>query len=179
MEELKINVDNIGKGKDNYDIVESCAAPFNKCMLRIVHNSWAKIKKLKNDPTIDAFVKKQETIDSFERLKNNIELVRFELPYFAISRCFPHFINASKHIMERNSDYFLNRDYATLIKNDHNKTMIYDVINLVCKCFNKLTLDEQDEIWELANIMLLCALEFKKHIKQTGIQYGQDTNLQL
>lgn len=176
MNDLKININSIGVGKDNDEIVNSCAIPFNKCVSRIVNNSWIKIKEFKNDPNIDEFVKSQDTIDSFDRLKRNLELIRYELPLHALARAFPHVIGAGQHITSYNADYFLNRNYDQLIKNDHNKNMIYDVIKLIVKCFKRLSIDEQDEIWELANIMLLCCIEFKKHIKKTGLQYGQDPN---
>lgn len=176
MEELKININNIGKGKNNYEIVDSCTDPFNKCMVRIINNGWNKIKQFKNDPSIDSFVKKQETIDSYERLKNNLALVRSELPYLAIARSFPHIIKAGEHIIKKNSDYFLKRNYDALIKEDGNKTMIYDVIKLIVKCFDKLNEEEREEIWELSNVMLICCIAFKKHIKQTGEMYGQDLN---
>ena len=55
--------------------------------------------------------------------------------------------------------------------------MIYDVIKLIVKCFNCLTESEKAEIWELANVMLICCIEFKSHIKATGLQYGQDPNV--
>jgi hypothetical protein len=176
MDDLKIDINTIGFGKDTDEIVTSCAAPFNKCISRLINNGWAKIKEFKNDPTIDSFVKNQDTIDSFERLKRNLELIRYELPLYALARSFPHVIKAGEHITSYNADYFLNRNYDELIKNDHNKTMIYDVIKLVVKCFKRLTSSEQEETWELANIMLLCSIEFKKHIKKTGLQYGQDPN---
>lgn len=178
MEDLKIDPSTIGQGATNDDIVNSCAIPFNKCMIRIVNNGWNKIKEFKNDPLIDEFVKKQETIDSFARLKRNLELVRYELPIFALARCYPHIIKAGQHIINFNSDYFLKRNYDQLIKNDHNKTMIYDVIKLVVKSFDRLTQSEQDDIWEMANILLLCCIEFKKHITKTGLQYGQDNNVE-
>jgi hypothetical protein len=174
MEDLKIDPDTIGTGKDNDEIAYSCVTPFNKCIAKIINMSWAKIKEFKNDPHIEVFVKNPETVDSFERLKRNLELVRYELPFFALSRSFPHIIKAGDHITSYNADYFLNRNYDQLIKNDHNKTMIYDVIKLITKCFNHLTKDEQAEVWEIANILLLCSIEFKKHIKKTGLQYGQD-----
>jgi len=176
MDELKININTIGKGKDNYEIVDSCSGPFNRCMIRIVNNGWNKIQQFKHDPKIDSFVKRQETIDSFERLRNNIALAKSELPHIIIARCFPHFIKAGEHIIKKNADHFLKRNYAALIKEDDNKTMIYDVINLIVKCFDRLEEDEREEIWELANIMLICCIAFKKHIKQTGEMYGQDPN---
>ena len=174
MDELKINIDTIGKGKDNYEIAESCSGPFNKCIIRIVNNSWSKIKEFNKDPSIDSFVKKKETIDSFERLKSNLELVRYELPHFAIARCFPHYIRVGEHIVKQNPDYFLKRNYDQLIKDDHNKTMIYDVIQLIVKCFNKLNDSEKEEIWELSNVMLICCIAFKKHILKSGEKYGQE-----
>lgn len=174
MDDLKIDINKIGTGNDDQEIAESCAGPFNKCMIRIVNNSWSKIKEFKNNPSIDEFVKKRETIESFERLKRNLELVRYELPFFAIARSFPHIIKAGSYITTYDADYFLNRNYDSLIKNDHNKTMIYDVIKLVVTCFKHLTKEEQDEIWELANVLLVCSIEFKNHIKKTKQQYGQD-----
>jgi len=174
MDELKINVDSIGKGKNHYEIAESCATAFNRCISRIINNAFIKIKELKKNPNIDEFVKKPETIDSFERLKNILAIVRTETPYYAISRSFPHIIKANEHIMARNADYFLKRNYDQLIKDDGNKNMIYDVIRLVCKCFNSLTADEKDEIWELASVMLIACAEFHNHLKKSKEFYGQD-----
>lgn len=167
MDELKIDIDTIGVGKDEYEIVSSCSVPFNKCINRIINNSRIKIKKL-------VLPSNKDTVDSFDRLKRNLELIRYECPNFAIARSFPHVIGAGDHIMKNNADYFLNRNYDALIKADGNKTMIYDVIKLVVSCFNKLSVDERNEIWELAEIMLICCIEFKKHIDATGLRYGQD-----
>lgn len=174
MDELKIDITKIGRGKDNYEIAESCANPFNRCITRLINNGFDKLKELRKDPTIDSFVKKQETIDSFERLKNILYISRSEAPYFAISRSFPHVIKAGKYINERDADYFLKRNYDQMIKDDGNKTMIYDIIRIVCKCFYSLSDDEKNEVWELASIMLIACCEFHKHLKESGAFYGQD-----
>ncbi len=174
MDGINIDFQKIGTGKDNDEIAESCAIPFNKCISRLINNGWNKLQELKNDPEMANFVKDKDTIDSFDRLKRNLDMIRYELPYYALARSYPHIIKAKDHIIKFNADYFLKRDYDNLIKNDHNKTMIYDVIKLVVKCFEKLTEDEQDEIWHLANIMLLCSVQFERHVRSTKIHYGQD-----
>jgi hypothetical protein len=174
MDDLKIDPDTIGKGKDNYEIAESCASPFNRCITRLINNGFNKLKELRKDPKIDDFVKKRETIDSFERLKNLLDISRTEAPYYAIARSFPHVIKAGKPINDRDAGHFLNRNYDQLIKDDGNKTMIYDVVRVVSKCFEKLTDAEKNEVWELAAIILIACHEFHKHIKTTGLYYGQD-----
>lgn len=174
MDDLKINPVDIGRGKDSYEVAESCATPFNRCITRLVNNGFNKLKELRKNPNIDEYVKRRETIDSFERLKNLLDISRTEAPYFAIARSFTHVIKAGKPINDRDAGYFLNRNYDQIIKNDDKKTMIYDVIRMVCKCFEKLTEAEKNEIWELAAIMLIACHEFHKHIKATGLYYGQD-----
>jgi hypothetical protein len=174
MDELKIDIDKIGKGADSYEIAESCASPFNRCISRIINNGFNKIKEFKKDPTIDEFVKRQETIDSFERLRNILSITRTEAPYYAIARSFPNIIKAGEHINNRNADHFLKRNYDEMIKNDGNKTMIFDVIRIVCKCFERLSENEKDEVWELASITLIASIEFHRHLKKTGLFYGQD-----
>jgi hypothetical protein len=111
MEELKIDIDKIGKGSDHYEIAESCAVPFNRCIARIINNGIDKIKEMKKDPSFAQSFKNSEATSSLERLKNILDILRTETPYFAISRSFPHVIKAGEQITKRNSDYFLKRDY--------------------------------------------------------------------
>lgn len=174
MEELKIDIDLIGKGKDHYEVAESCAVPFNRCITRLINNGFNKLKEMRKNPAINDFVKNPDIISSYERLKNILDITRVDAPYHALSRSFPHIIKAGKYINERNADYFLNRNYDQLIKEDEKKTMIYDVIRIVCKCFASLSEDEKNEVWELAAIMLIACCEFHKHLKTSGEYYGQD-----
>ncbi len=176
MNELKIDISKIGKGADNYEIVENCSLPFNKCISRLLMICWDKIKQFKNDPSIDEYIRRPETIASFERLKNISTIARTEMPNYIISRSFCNVIKVGKYINNHDADYFLSRDYDgdKIIKNDENKTMIHDVIRIICKCYYKLSQNEKDEVWELAAIMLIASVEFHKHLQQSGLYYGQD-----
>ena len=69
---------------------------------------------------------------------------------------------ARYHILDRNSNWFLNRDYSSSIKKDHKQRMIETMIRMIQSRWKKLSTTEQELYWEKAFQMLHIVARFKK-----------------
>jgi hypothetical protein len=69
---------------------------------------------------------------------------------------------ARDHILAKNSDWFLNRDYSRLIKKDKKQTMIETIINVVKIKYNALSIEEREFYWTAVFNLLNTVSVFKK-----------------
>lgn len=70
--------------------------------------------------------------------------------------------HARKHILARNADWFLKRDYSKLIKKDQKQRMIETMIRMVQGLYSRLTKAEKDFYWDRGFEMLHLVARFKK-----------------
>ncbi len=70
--------------------------------------------------------------------------------------------HARNHILAKDADWFLNRDYSKLVKKDQKQVMIETLIKIVQTRFMKLTQAEQDQYWMKAISILSLVAKFKK-----------------
>lgn len=66
------------------------------------------------------------------------------------------------HIINKNADYFMQKDYSSLIKKDEKQTMLESLI-IICKSrYNKMTAEEKEVYWMYANELLKSVIQCKK-----------------
>lgn len=70
--------------------------------------------------------------------------------------------HARYHILDRDSDWFLNRDYGSSIKKDHKQRMIETLIRLIQSKWKKMSDEEHELYWEKAFELLNLVARFKK-----------------
>ena len=71
---------------------------------------------------------------------------------------------ARKHIVNRNADYFLKKDYSKIIKRDANQAFIEALIEIVKNRFETLDDEMKEAYWQKAAYLLNCVVRFKKAI---------------
>jgi CII-binding regulator of phage lambda lysogenization HflD len=66
------------------------------------------------------------------------------------------------HIINKNADYFLKKDYSKIIKRDANQAFIESLMEIVKDKFNDMNIENQDIYWKKAAYLLNCVARFKK-----------------
>lgn len=102
-------------------------------------------------------VKKEYDIIQIERIKRIIRLCPLEEK---LLRCKDKIFTVRDHIINRNADYFLNRDYSNYIKEDEKKEFINDIIDLIKRNYSQLKKEEQELYWPIGLELLKCVIEF-------------------
>jgi DNA mismatch repair ATPase MutL len=70
--------------------------------------------------------------------------------------------HARYHILDRDSSWFLNRNYSASIKKDHKQRMIETLIRMIQGKWKKMSDEEQELYWEKAFELLNLVARFKK-----------------
>ncbi len=70
--------------------------------------------------------------------------------------------HARYHIIHRDSQWFLNRDYSASIKKDNKQRMIETLIRMIQAKWKKMSEDERELYWQLAFEILNLVANFKK-----------------
>ena len=73
---------------------------------------------------------------------------------------------ARNHIMQKNIDWFLKRDYSKNIKKDHKQRMIETLIRLIRNQWSSLSEDEKEVYWDTGLEILGLVAKFKKLAKE-------------
>lgn len=74
--------------------------------------------------------------------------------------------HARYHILDRDSDWFLNRNYSSSIKKDHKQRMIETLIRMIQGKWKKMSDEEQELYWGKAFELLNLVAKFKKLTKE-------------
>jgi hypothetical protein len=69
---------------------------------------------------------------------------------------------ARDHIMNRNADWFLKKDYTHLIKKDKNQVMIETIVNLIKDRYYDVSPDELESYWKKGIELLHVVARYKK-----------------
>lgn len=75
--------------------------------------------------------------------------------------------HARQHILNKNADWFIKRDYSKNIKKDHKQVMIETIIRIVRVRYPKLSPAEQEQYWIKAIGLLSLVAKFKKLTGET------------
>jgi CII-binding regulator of phage lambda lysogenization HflD len=67
-----------------------------------------------------------------------------------------------KHIINKNADYFLKKDYSKIIKRDSNQAFIESLMEIVKDKFSGMDIESQNIYWKKAAYLLNCVARFKK-----------------
>lgn len=70
--------------------------------------------------------------------------------------------HARYHLLNKDADWFLNRDYSSSIKKDHKQRMIETLIRMIQSKWKKMSENEQELYWQQAFEMLNLVAKFKK-----------------
>lgn len=124
------------------DIFNTCAQVFNSLLVMVL--------KQTDD---------EDEIVEVERLKRVINLAPVEERFI---RSKDKIWAAREHILNKNADWFLNRDYKNLIKKDHNQVLIETIVSLVKDRYNTLSKEDQDKYWEKAILLLRNVARYRK-----------------
>ncbi len=103
-------------------------------------------------------------IDSLKRLINLIPDKEEEI----FIRCYFKVWEHREIIMEKNIDYFMNKDYTTMVKKDDNESIIKNLINIIKTFYKELSEEEQDQYWKLANNLLVAVARYNKLLLKNG-----------
>jgi hypothetical protein len=71
-----------------------------------------------------------------------------------------------KHILNKNSKFFLEKDYSKIIKRDANQAFIESMMEIIRDKFTTLSLKDQDVYWQKSVVMLNCVARYKKFISK-------------
>ncbi len=66
------------------------------------------------------------------------------------------------HIIDKNENYFLNKNYANIIKKDSKQAMIECVLNIVKSKFTSMNVAEKSLYWAKAAEMLKYVIKYKQ-----------------
>ena len=122
---------------------------YNTC-LQVINSMLVMVMKQTDD---------DEEIVEVERLKRVINLSPLEEVFI---RSKDKIWSSREHILNKNADWFLNRDYKNLIKKDHNQVFIETIVSLIKDRYNTLPLEDKDKYWEKALLLLRNIARFKK-----------------
>ena len=108
--------------------------------------------------------KDEDEIIELERVKRILGLCPLEE---RLLRTKDKIWNARNHILKKNSDFFIKRDYSSMIKQDSNQAFIESLMLIVKTKFPKLKKKEQFFYWKKATSLLKIVAEFKKMIGES------------
>jgi hypothetical protein len=101
-----------------------------------------------------------------DSLNKKLYIARNIDPLIIIERSWEKIWTYRQKIVERDADFFLKNDFKQFIKNDENKTFMYDLINLIKKGYMERSQQEKDLLWNIANQLLINVLEYIKLTKE-------------
>lgn len=145
-----VNINNIGVGKNKNDVLINITTQFNMAMKRLL--ILAK-KYIEHNDHIEVITKMVSWGDK-------------HIPSQLIHKSYKNLLQSDnkKNIINRNLDFFITKKYNTYIRNDEYKKPLEYIIVTLKEKFNLLTVDEQDYLWDLISIMLICSDEYLKYL---------------
>jgi hypothetical protein len=108
--------------------------------------------------------KDEEDIVEVERLKRVINLAPLDERFL---RSKDKIWAAREHILNKNADWFLKRDYKGLIKKDHNQVLIETIVSLVKERYDSMSTEDREKYWQKAIMLLRNVGRYKKLIGES------------
>ncbi len=103
--------------------------------------------------------KDESELVEIERLKRIINFAPLEERFI---RSKDKIWTVRDHIVNKNADFFLNKDYSSVIKKDSNQVILETLIEIIKDKFTTLSNVEKDFYWKKGATMLQCVIEFKQ-----------------
>ncbi len=111
--------------------------------------------------TIRSQITEEHEIVECERIKRILGMLPVEQKFLRMKEKVWH---VRRHIINKDRDFFFNRDYGKMIKRDKNQAFIEAAIEIVKAHFDVLTPAEKDFYWRSAAKMLKLVIDFKKEL---------------
>ncbi len=111
--------------------------------------------------TVRSQVTDEHEIVECDRIKRILGFLPIEEKFLRMKEKVWH---VRKHIINKDRDYFFNRDYGKMIKRDKNQAFIEAAIEIVKVHFDLLTPEEKEFYWRSAAKMLKLVLDFKREL---------------
>jgi len=145
-----VNIDEIGVGKTKDDVLINITTQFNLSMKRLLILAQ---KYIKNNKHMDLVTKMVKWGDKF-------------IPSQLIHKSYKNFLQdeAKENILNRNIDFFVEKEYDDYIKHDEFKKPLDFMITLLKERIDELSREEMNYIWDLICIMLICSHEYFKYL---------------
>ena len=160
-----IDINTIGKGKKDSEVLFSIVKPFNFTLKRLTKLLINNVSDSKNNRYIR--IAKAEILWGDKYIPNEL-----------IKKTYKNILNPiiKKNIIDGNWDYFKNKDYSKFIRRDQFKSSIEFIIGFIRDRFLTLSSEEISHIHNLLLTMLICCDEYvlylKKYKKKTDSEIG-------
>jgi hypothetical protein len=99
-----------------------------------------------------------------ETVQRLIGLARDIDPLMIINRCKDKFWMHRQQILNEDEEFFLNNQFSDFIKEDENKSFIYNLMNLIKLRYREMSKAEKKQIWTHIKDLLKCIIEYKTAI---------------
>jgi hypothetical protein len=108
--------------------------------------------------------KDEDEIVEIERIKRLINLAPIDERFV---RSKDKIWNVRNQILEKNTQWFLDRDYSSLVKKDHNQATIETIMSIIRDKFHTLSKAEMDHYWNKAIALLQNVARYKKLVGES------------
>lgn len=145
-----VNINEIGVGRNKNDVLINITNNFNSSMKRLLVLSRKYIESNRNMDIITSMI-----IYGDKHIPSRL----IEKSYKNLLR-----VDTRDNIINRNINFFVEKEYGVYIKNDEYKKPLMYIVNILKEKFSILTEDEQEYLWDLISIMLICSDEYLKYL---------------
>lgn len=91
-----------------------------------------------------------------------VSLARDIDPLIVIDRCKDKIWMYKDQIIDEDEEFFLNNKFSNFIKNDENKSLIYNILNLIKDRYREMSVPEKKAVWKIIQDLLKLIIEYKK-----------------
>lgn len=149
-----ICIDDIGAGDNKEDRLMNIYTNFNLAMKRLL-------------------VLSQKYVPDNEYMRTITRMVKYGdkyIPTRLIQKTYKNLLDpgTSQCILDRNMQYFLNKNFNNYIKDDEYSKPLHFIIEFLKTNFHQLPEKDLEYVWDLTGIMLVCCDEYVKHINKYG-----------
>ncbi len=145
-----INIDTIGTGKKQDEILSSIVKPFNKAITKLLNG-----------------VINEEKTSSIKKTIHLINAAKKLDPVLIIRKCYDYLIDEKTKdaLLRKDIEFFKEKDYAYAIKKNRWEETINFIISHVKKRIDDLNENELSEIWDLVWVLLICSEYYEKYVE--------------
>ena len=102
--------------------------------------------------------------EDIDWLQSKASLARDIDPLFIITKTKDKFWHFREQILNKDLNFLMEYKFDKFIKNDHNKTWMYTMIDLIKNKINDMSEEEKNYIWDIFKKILICVTKYKKII---------------
>lgn len=150
-----MDLEKIGKGKDEHEIIESISSAFNSGVIGLFKMA----------------INKAPHIESIKRVHSLLCIVLYEIPMAGLVRCHKYMIRHTNEIIDHDDKFFDKNGLLKLIKPDQDEFMVVDIVLSAYELMKIVSEDEKNEIWDRLFAVCVACHKFKEHVELTGNVY--------